>query len=123
MVQEKLICHASGDFSKPFIVGFYLYHIVQDKDNLKSVDYIPPLKDLESFENELLEVEVIAPKEWCECKSQANNFSGNISNPISIQNCDISDESDVPIFLRNVIDTAENVQNERPGMFIFLKIC
>lgn len=31
MIQEKLICHASGDFSKPFILGFYLYCIVQDK--------------------------------------------------------------------------------------------
>lgn len=33
MIQDKLICHASGDFSKPFILGFYLYHIVQDKEN------------------------------------------------------------------------------------------
>lgn len=32
MIQEKLICHASGDFSKPFIVGFYLFYIVQDKE-------------------------------------------------------------------------------------------
>lgn len=35
MIQEKLISHASGDFSKSFILGFYLYHIVQDKDSQK----------------------------------------------------------------------------------------
>lgn len=37
MIQEKLICHASGDFSKPFIIGFYLYHIVPDKDAQKGI--------------------------------------------------------------------------------------
>lgn len=35
MIDEKLICHASGDFSQPFVLGFYLYHIVQDKENQK----------------------------------------------------------------------------------------
>lgn len=29
--KEQLICHASGDFSKKFIYGFYLYYIVPDK--------------------------------------------------------------------------------------------
>lgn len=38
MIQEKLISHASGDFSKPFVLGFYLYHIVQDKDSQKGED-------------------------------------------------------------------------------------
>ncbi|CAG2065594.1 unnamed protein product, partial [Timema podura] len=28
MLKEHYICHASGDFSHPFIVGFYLYHLV-----------------------------------------------------------------------------------------------
>ncbi|XP_043673343.1 GATOR complex protein Iml1 isoform X8 [Vespula pensylvanica] len=62
MIQETLICHASGDFSKPFILGFYLYHIVQDKENQKAADYSPPLGDLQSFENEWVEVEMKAPK-------------------------------------------------------------
>lgn len=30
-----MICHASGDFSHPFIVGFYLYHIVQQEKDQK----------------------------------------------------------------------------------------
>lgn len=35
ILREHLICHASGDFSKSFVFGFYLYHIVQqDKGNL-----------------------------------------------------------------------------------------
>lgn len=37
MIQEGLICHASGDFTKPFVLGFYLYHIVQDKDSQKGI--------------------------------------------------------------------------------------
>lgn len=31
MLRERLICHASGDFSKPFVFGFYLYHIVSNE--------------------------------------------------------------------------------------------
>ena len=37
MLEEKLICHASGDFSQKFVVGFYLYHIVKiSKEDTKS---------------------------------------------------------------------------------------
>lgn len=39
MIAEKLLCHASGDFSKPFILGFYLYYIVQDKDGQRGEFY------------------------------------------------------------------------------------
>lgn len=28
-LRERLICHASGDFQKTFVFGFYLYHMVQ----------------------------------------------------------------------------------------------
>lgn len=35
MINEKLICHASGDFTKPFILGFYLYRVVQEKESQK----------------------------------------------------------------------------------------
>lgn len=28
MNREQLICHASGDFHRPFLYGFYLYYIV-----------------------------------------------------------------------------------------------
>lgn len=60
MKKERMICHASGDFSKPIISGFYLYFIViQDKT---SKDYRQPLCDLEAFENEWVEVEIINPE-------------------------------------------------------------
>ncbi|XP_058807766.1 GATOR complex protein Iml1 isoform X1 [Phymastichus coffea] len=114
MIQEKLICHASGDFSKPFMLGFYLYHIVQDKDSQKGVEYSPPLGDLQSFENEWVEIEMRAPKGWCEPQSNASSSSllSNISHPISIPSCDNIDESDVPVFLRNDLDLSD-VSDER----------
>uniref|UniRef100_A0ABD2W5E2 DEP domain-containing protein n=1 Tax=Trichogramma kaykai TaxID=54128 RepID=A0ABD2W5E2_9HYME len=106
MIQEKLICHASGDFSKQFIVGFYLYHIVQDKDHQK--DYLPPLGDLQSFENEWIEVETRVPKGWCEPQSShsstghlSTSSNSTVSHPISIPSSDTIDESDVYVFLRN----------------------
>lgn len=37
MRKEKLICHASGDFSKPVIAGFYLYFIAQQNKNAKGI--------------------------------------------------------------------------------------
>ncbi|KAK2575080.1 hypothetical protein KPH14_008813 [Odynerus spinipes] len=102
MIQEKLICHASGDFSKSFILGFYLYHIVQDKENQKAADYSPPLGDLQSFENEWIEVEMKPPKGWCEPTTTTS--LPTVSSPISIPNCDTIDESNVPIFLRDDLD-------------------
>uniref|UniRef100_A0ABK9MU85 DEP domain-containing protein n=1 Tax=Glossina morsitans morsitans TaxID=37546 RepID=A0ABK9MU85_GLOMM len=56
MRKEKLICHASGDWNKPVIPGFYLYYIAQQDKNSK--DYIRPLNDLTAFENEWMEIEV-----------------------------------------------------------------
>ncbi|XP_012282674.1 GATOR complex protein DEPDC5 isoform X2 [Orussus abietinus] len=103
MIQEKLICHASGDFSKPFILGFYLYHVVQDKEGQKGGDYSPPLGDLQSFENEWVEVETKAPKGWCE--PNAPTILPSVSSPISIPSCDPVDESDVPAFLRDDLET------------------
>jgi len=33
MLKEKLVCHASGDETHPFIIGFYLYHVcTSEKD-------------------------------------------------------------------------------------------
>ncbi|XP_014598168.1 PREDICTED: DEP domain-containing protein 5 isoform X2 [Polistes canadensis] len=116
MIQETLICHASGDFSKPFILGFYLYHIVQDKENQKAADYSPPLGDLQSFENEWVEVEMKAPKGWCEpttttattttstTTSTTTTTLPTMSSPISIPNYDTVDESNVPLFLRDDLD-------------------
>nr|XP_024217178.1 GATOR complex protein DEPDC5 isoform X3 [Halyomorpha halys] len=60
ILNEKLICHASGDFGLPFIYGFYLYHVVKTtKDDSKG----DPAGDLQGFENEWVEVEVKPPAE------------------------------------------------------------
>ena len=40
MLKEELICHASGDFKHPFIVGFYLYHVVYQKELHKGIQII-----------------------------------------------------------------------------------
>ncbi|XP_029163767.1 GATOR complex protein DEPDC5 isoform X1 [Nylanderia fulva] len=109
MIQDKLICHASGDFSQPFVLGFYLYHIVQDKENQKAADYSAPLGDLQSFENEWVEVEMRSPKGWCE--STSSTASSTMSSPITIPNYDVIDESDVPPFLRDNIDLMESMDD------------
>ncbi|KAG8234927.1 hypothetical protein J437_LFUL013474 [Ladona fulva] len=89
MLKEQLICHASGDFSHPFICGFYLYHVVvQEKDAQKDPDYVPPLGCLESFVNEWIEVEVKHPNDWKQVPSSAVNSAagtpaGSSSSPVS----------------------------------------
>ncbi|XP_025163440.1 GATOR complex protein DEPDC5 isoform X2 [Harpegnathos saltator] len=110
MIQDKLICHASGDFSKPFVLGFYLYHIVHDKENQKAADYSAPLGDLESFENEWVEVEMRPPKGWCEPASPTT--LPTMSSPITISSCDAIDESNVPPFLRDNIDLTESMDDK-----------
>ncbi|GAB0089616.1 GATOR complex protein Iml1 [Sergentomyia squamirostris] len=57
MRREKMICHASGDFSKPILVGFVLYFIMKQEK-----DAVAPLGNLKSFENEWMEVEVVTPE-------------------------------------------------------------
>ncbi|XP_063975968.1 GATOR complex protein Iml1 isoform X1 [Diachasmimorpha longicaudata] len=103
MISERLISHASGDFSKPFILGFYLYHIVQDKEGQKALDYSPPLGDLQSFENEWVEIEMKAPKGWCN-PSNSSVSSSTVSSPIPINTCDTIDESNIPAFLRDELE-------------------
>ncbi|XP_011300868.1 DEP domain-containing protein 5 isoform X8 [Fopius arisanus] len=102
MISEKLICHASGDFSKPFILGFYLYHIVQDKEGQKALDYSPPLGDLQSFENEWVEIEMNPPTGWCSPSNPGITLS-TVSSPIPIA-CNTIDESNIPTFLRDELD-------------------
>ncbi|BES97244.1 Protein of unknown function (DUF3608) [Nesidiocoris tenuis] len=57
MLDAKYICHASGDSKRPFIYGFYLYHIKTSKEELKDGESLP-VGDLAGFENEWMEVEV-----------------------------------------------------------------
>jgi len=125
MIQDKLICHASGDFSQPFVLGFYLYHIVQDKENQKgkcdriinvsqfncifyiiAADYSAPLGNLQSFENEWVEIEMRPSKGWCEPTS-----STTVSTVSTIPSCDTIDESNVPSFLRDDIDLTESMDD------------
>ncbi|XP_055607436.1 GATOR complex protein Iml1 isoform X1 [Uranotaenia lowii] len=84
MRKARMICHASGEFSKPVVAGFYLYYIMmQDKE---SREYTPPLGDLEAFENE-----------WMEVAMQLPEFVRPI-DPIDVG---------VPAFLRETIDFGE----------------
>ncbi|KPJ01766.1 DEP domain-containing protein 5 [Papilio xuthus] len=62
MLQEKMICHASGDTTKRFVVGYYMYHILPQRKEKELSDYVKPLGDLQSFENEWMEVEVLGPR-------------------------------------------------------------
>lgn len=73
-----MICHASGDLSKPIVLGYFLYFImIQDK---KLKDYVKPLCDLEAFENEWMEIELKAER---------------ITDPR---------ESSVPYFLHDIVE-------------------
>ncbi|KAI8435164.1 hypothetical protein MSG28_003534 [Choristoneura fumiferana] len=62
MLLEKYICHASGNTTKRFVVGYYMYHILPQKKDKDPADYVRPLGDLQSFENEWMEVEVLGPR-------------------------------------------------------------
>lgn len=70
-----------------------------------AVDYSAPLGDLESFENEWVEVEMRPPKGWCEPTSPTT-----LSSPVS--SCDAIDESNVPPFLRDNIDSTESMDDK-----------
>lgn len=105
MRKEKMICHASGDYSKPVIPGFYLYFItVQDRE---SADYRPPLCDLEAFENEWMEVEInlnqnqsIDPNE-----SEVPNF---LRESLSVRSVD-----DVPLYKQSHLEIDITQKSDR----------
>uniref|UniRef100_A0A2S2R9E1 DEP domain-containing protein 5 n=1 Tax=Sipha flava TaxID=143950 RepID=A0A2S2R9E1_9HEMI len=59
---EGLICHASGDFSHPFIDGFYLYYFPMCESPTDQSTFPP--HDFQAFENEWVEVEVKQPIEY-----------------------------------------------------------
>ncbi|EEB16663.1 DEP domain-containing protein, putative [Pediculus humanus corporis] len=86
MLKEKKICHASGDFSLPFIVGYYLYHVCVNVADSKDSDYSPPLHDLHSFENEWVEIEIQHPNNW------RQNFENKTA------------ETTVPKFLNDILE-------------------
>ncbi|XP_022175308.1 GATOR complex protein DEPDC5 isoform X1 [Myzus persicae] len=59
---EGLICHASGDFSHPFIDGFYLYYFPSCESPTGQPSF--PTHDFQAFENEWVEVEVKQPIDY-----------------------------------------------------------
>ncbi|XP_055630377.1 GATOR complex protein Iml1 isoform X2 [Toxorhynchites rutilus septentrionalis] len=84
MRKARMICHASGEFTKAVVPGFCLYYVMmQDKESL---EYTPPLGDIEAFENEWMEVEMQHP---------------DLQRPIDP--VDVG----VPLFLRETIDFNE----------------
>ncbi|XP_075160059.1 GATOR complex protein Iml1 isoform X3 [Haematobia irritans] len=88
MRKEKMICHASGDFNKPIIPGFYLYYIAQQDKNSK--DYSPPLNDLSAFENEWMEIELLGCSNlWLDEPSlpRIPNFLKDVPSPQSWTDC------------------------------------
>ncbi|XP_020718140.1 GATOR complex protein DEPDC5 isoform X3 [Ceratitis capitata] len=59
MRKERMICHASGDWDKQIIPGFYLYYIPQpEKQPVKVENHkvLPP--DFNAFEHEWMEIEL-----------------------------------------------------------------
>ncbi|XP_049866618.1 GATOR complex protein Iml1 isoform X2 [Pectinophora gossypiella] len=97
LLQEKMICHASGDTAKRFVVGYYMYHILPQKKDKELTDYVKPLGDLQSFENEWMEVEVLGPRSPLPVETAigAIDISGSSSQ---------SDDTGVPAFLCDNID-------------------
>ncbi|XP_030024752.1 GATOR complex protein Iml1 isoform X6 [Manduca sexta] len=98
LLQEKMICHASGDTTKRFVVGYYMYHMLPQKKDKELTDYVKPLGDLQSFENEWMEVEVMGPRSpliHVESACGAIDILG--SSPVT-------DDTGVPAFLCDNID-------------------
>lgn len=79
---------------------------IQSPSLVTAADYSAPLGNLQSFENEWVEVEMRPPKGWCESTS-----STTVPTPITIPNCDTIDESNVPPFLRDDIDLTESIDD------------
>ncbi|XP_030761534.1 GATOR complex protein Iml1 isoform X3 [Sitophilus oryzae] len=88
--RDKLIRHASGDPTKSVIYGFYLFYITGEKD-----DSFQPSGELESFENDFLEVEVRPALNW-----GLTSSPGALKIPISTTDR----EAGVPHFLCDDID-------------------
>ncbi|CAH1990123.1 unnamed protein product [Acanthoscelides obtectus] len=60
--KEQMICHCSGDVTRPFLYGFYVFFLAPtDKDDK---DSFQPCGDLQIFENEWMEVEVKPALNW-----------------------------------------------------------
>ncbi|XP_067132327.1 GATOR complex protein Iml1 isoform X2 [Centruroides vittatus] len=78
MQKKKLICHASGESRLEFFHGFYLYYIVpQEKD----IDIECQAGDLEMFQKEWLEVELLPIKHPSDSETGVNwSLNSDIDN-------------------------------------------
>ncbi|XP_050536568.1 GATOR complex protein Iml1 isoform X2 [Daktulosphaira vitifoliae] len=59
ILNEQLICHASGNYEHPFIDGFYMYYIPLSESPTEKSPF--PQHEFQAFENEWVEVEVKPP--------------------------------------------------------------
>ncbi|KAG5666359.1 hypothetical protein PVAND_014392 [Polypedilum vanderplanki] len=89
MKEQRLICHASGDFNMPIIPGFYMYYIAQQDVN--SSDYRAPLGDRDAFSFEWMEVEI--PMKYIMSTLKPSVATKTTPN-----------ENDVPAFLKEEIE-------------------
>ncbi|XP_017781938.1 PREDICTED: DEP domain-containing protein 5 isoform X2 [Nicrophorus vespilloides] len=116
MQKEGLICHASGEFAKPFLFGFYLYYIVNiDKDD----NYCKPLEDLQSFENEWVEIEVRPPMNWGMGVAPSAAGVDDVERGVphflreDIDIAYLQGELDAPIFKRTHLEIDVNTKSDR----------
>ncbi|KAI4460798.1 dep domain containing protein 5 [Holotrichia oblita] len=102
MQRDKLICHASGDITKPFVQGFFLYYIVYQNDK----ERIQQSCDLTAFQNDWMEVEV---KEPLNCSTS--------NSPSLPTNANTDPEDGVPHFLRDEINPYSQVDEFSESTF------
>ncbi|KAK9687602.1 Vacuolar membrane-associated protein Iml1 [Popillia japonica] len=102
MQRDKLICHASGDITKPFVQGFFLYYIVYQNDK----ERIQQCCDLTAFQNDWMEVEV---KEPLNCSTS--------TSPSVPNNANTDPEEGVPHFLRDEINPYSQVDEFSESTF------
>lgn len=86
--RENLIRHASGNANRPFFYGFFLFYLVSNNEKEEKENF-QPSKDLSTFENEWIEVEIKPALHWGIQLSPNNLY---VVNPTSR-------EYDVPHFL------------------------
>nr|XP_022917865.1 GATOR complex protein DEPDC5 isoform X2 [Onthophagus taurus] len=95
--RERFICHASGEPTKPFLYGFYLYLIQQTgKSSIDERDGDSPCYDIQSFENEWMEVEVKPALNW---------GLSDVTNALNIPSAPLNNDNEgIPHFLMDDVD-------------------
>ncbi|CAI6354849.1 unnamed protein product [Macrosiphum euphorbiae] len=102
---EGLICHASGDFSHPFIDGFYLYYFPSCESPTGQPSF--PTHDFQAFENEWVEVEVKQPIDY---PKNIDFLKDNLSLPESLQH---GNKREVPWYKEAHLEMDVNSKSDR----------